>query len=162
MIARLKGSKMVGAAVFVVAILSLALAPFKYSVVAATACEPDPANPLKCFCEEVNRDIAGASKDSKKICKINDTENASGSQRGLLGENGIIKKVLNLLSWITGFLAAIYLIVGGFKIITSSGDSDSVASGRKMIVYAMVGVLVVISSNLIINLVIGAVNNASK
>lgn len=162
MIARLKVFKLSAVAAVMVFAVASVLAPLKVSAATATTCEPDPANPLKCFCEEVNRDIGGASQDSKKICKINDTENASGSQKGLLGENGIVKKVLNLLSWITGFLAAVYLIVGGFKIITSGGDSDSVASGRKMIIYAMVGVLVVISSNLIINLVIGAVNNAGK
>lgn len=128
----------------------------------ASTCEPDIANPLKCFCEEVSRDISNQSTESKKICSINDTENATGSEKGLLAKNGIVKKILNLLSWITGFLAAVYVIVGGFKVITSNGDSDSVAAGRKMIIYALVGIVVVISSNLIINLVIGAVNNAGS
>lgn len=129
----------------------------------AATCDPDIANPLKCFCEEVNRTgIDNQSDETKKICNINDAENVSGSEKGLLAKNGIVKKILNLLSWITGFLAAVYVIVGGFKVITSGGDSDSVASGRKMILYALVGIAVVISSNLIINLVIGAVNNASK
>jgi len=134
---------------------------------AASTCDPDPANPLKCFCEEVRTDIDNAvksgkvSKENKDICQLNDIDQDRASKEGLLAENGIIKKVFNLLSWITGLLAAVYLIVGGAKIITSGGNSDKVTSGRKMIIYALVGIAVVISSNLIINFVIGLVNDAS-
>lgn len=129
----------------------------------AATCTPDVADPLKCFCEEVSREVGNQStEESKKICDINDTERSTASEGGLLAKNGILKKILGLLSWITGLLAGVYIIVGGFKIITSSGESDSVASGRKMIIYALVGIVVVISSNLIINFVIGLVNNASK
>lgn len=138
---------------------------FVPSSVAATptSCVPDAGEPLKCFCEEVNRDTSGgkATVENKKICEINSNSGASSS-KSLLAKEGIVKKILNFMSWLTGLLAAVYLIVGGFKIIVSGGESDSVASGRKMIIYAMVGIAVVISSNLIINLVIGAVNNASK
>lgn len=128
----------------------------------AATCVPDVADPLKCFCEEVSRDVDNQSTESKKICDINETERSTAAEGGLLAPNGIVKKILGLLSWITGLLAGVYLIVGGFKIITSSGESDSVASGRRMIIYALVGIVVVISSNLIINFVIGLVNNASK
>lgn len=135
---------------------------------AAVDCDPDPAIPLKCFCEEArdndiykNADVA-PDKTGKTICQLNDTDTDPASDEGLLSKNGIVHKVFNLLSWLTGLLAAVYLIIGGAKIITSRGSSDSVASGRKMIIFALVGIVVVISSNLIINFVIGLVNNASK
>ena len=137
---------------------------------ALVECTPDPADPLKCFCENIQNNsdaennLPSTSSDStdKSICDLNKADNTANSDEGLLAKNGIVKKVLNLLSWITGLLAAVYLIIGGAKIITSGGNSDSVTSGRKMIIYAMVGIAVVISSNLIINFVIGLVNNASK
>lgn len=125
-------------------------------------CDPNPADPLKCFCENIKDDLPEATDEQKSICDLKDVEQSPTSDETLLGKNGIIKKVLNLLSWLTGLLAAVYLIIGGAKIITSGGNSDSVTSGRKMIIYALVGIVVVISSNLIINFVIGLVNNASK
>lgn len=125
-------------------------------------CTPDPADPLKCFCENIKNDLPEATDEQKSICDLNEADNDPNSTEGLLAENGIIKKVLNLLSWITGLLAGVYLIIGGAKLITSSGNSDAVTSGRKMIIYALVGIVVIISSNLIINFVIGLANNASK
>ncbi len=138
----------------------------------STTCDPDPTDPLKCYCEAIQSSLSsGTPKDpkdksgtttSQNICDLNNADKSKSSDQGLLAKNGIIKKVFNLLSWLTGLLAGIYLMVGGTKIITSSGNSDSVTSGRKMIIYALIGIAVVISSNLIINFVIGLANNASK
>lgn len=150
-------------------ILSIILGAMVFSSgssMAAIDCVPDPAQPLKCFCEETRDNSvytdAEGSGGSKSVCQLNDVDADKDSKEGLLSENGIVKKILNLLSWITGLLAAVYLIIGGAKIITSGGNSDSVKSGRRMIIYALIGIVVVISSNLIINFVIGLVNNASK
>jgi hypothetical protein len=125
------------------------------------ACEPDPAEPLKCFCESVDGQLSTEADAVRDICETNETDQADPNE-GLLGENGIVKRVINLLTWLTGGLAVIYVIAGGFKFMTSGGNSDSVASARKMILYALVGIAVVILSNVIISFVIGLVNNANR
>jgi hypothetical protein len=102
--------------------------------------------------------VEGGESD---ICDTSDFERNDESQ-GLLGEEGIVKRVLDLMTWLTGLLAVIYVLIGGFKFITSGGDADSVASAKKMIIFALAGVVVVILSNVIISFVIGLVNSANS
>lgn len=48
-------------------------------------------------------------------------------------------------------LAFLFLIFGGVKWITSGGDKTGVESARKTITFAIIGLVVVLSSYLIIN-----------
>lgn len=57
--------------------------------------------------------------------------------------NGIIEGAINIFSVIVGVAAVIMIMVGGFKYVTSSGDSNSVNSAKNTILYAIVGLVVV-------------------
>lgn len=146
-------------------LLTLLASPiFVGSTAFAADCVEDPAEPLKCFCEEVGGTLSSKDKDgsTNDVCENNETDVRNPETEGLLGSNGIIKKVLNLITWLVGGLAVIYIIIGGLKIATGGGSGDSVKSGKNMIVYALVGIAVTILSNVIINFVLGIVNNANK
>lgn len=57
--------------------------------------------------------------------------------------NDIVALVIDILSRIIGIVAVIMIIVGGFKYITSGGDSGKVSSAKTTIIYALVGLLIV-------------------
>lgn len=116
---------------------------------------PDPGDPLGEFCRNTD------AQTDTTICDINEADKTNADTKGLLAKNGIIKRVLGLMSWLVGMLAVIFIIVGGFKFTTSGGNSDSVKSAKNMIIYACVGIAVVILSQVIINFVIGLANKAS-
>jgi TRAP-type C4-dicarboxylate transport system permease small subunit len=62
----------------------------------------------------------------------------------------------NFLSAIMGFVAIvlfIFIVWGGFKYITSGGNPDAAAEGRKTITYAVIGVIVIAASYLILVLI---------
>lgn len=67
---------------------------------------------------------------------------------------GIIKTVINILSFIVGAIAIIMIIVGGLKYVTSAGDSNSISSAKNTIIYALVGVVVVIFAQALVRYVI--------
>lgn len=71
----------------------------------------------------------------------------------------VIKLVINIISWIAGVAAVIMIVVGGFKYITSGGDSSSVSSAKNTIIYALVGLVVVALAQVIVRFVI---SNATK
>lgn len=57
--------------------------------------------------------------------------------------NGIIEGAINIFSVIVGVAAVIMIMIGGFKYVTSNGDSNSVNSAKNTILYAIVGLIVV-------------------
>lgn len=115
-------------------------------VVAGANVRAEEVKPLEAFCNEVGAD--------KEVCK-NSTNDPGG--KSLLEADGIVDRVFRLISWLTGMLAVVFIFVGGFKFATSGGNKDSVKSARNMIIYAMVGLAVILLSNLIFNIIIGIV-----
>lgn len=61
--------------------------------------------------------------------------------------------ILKVLLYFAGALSFIFIIIGGFKIVTSSGDSKKLASAQATILYAIIGVIVCIMAIAIINFV---------
>lgn len=71
--------------------------------------------------------------------------------------NHAIAAAINILSLVAGVAAVIMLIIGGLRFITSSGDSNGVASARGTIIYALVGLIVVALAQFIVHFVLGRV-----
>lgn len=68
----------------------------------------------------------------------------------------IIKFALSFL----GLIAVIISIYGGVRILTSAGEADGVEKGRKAITYAVIGIIVIMSSYAIVNTVLQAPGGA--
>ena len=66
----------------------------------------------------------------------------------------IITNIVNILSILVGAISVIMIIIGGFRYITSGGDSGSVAGAKNTIIYAVVGLVIVIFAQVIVNFVI--------
>jgi len=66
------------------------------------------------------------------------------------GEDGIILRTVRIVSFIVGVAAVIMLIFGGLKYITSAGDSNSVASAKSTILYAIIGLALAAFSQAIV------------
>jgi hypothetical protein len=66
----------------------------------------------------------------------------------------IIGTSINILAWIIGVVAVIMVIFGGFRFVTSTGDSNSVASARSTIVYALIGLMVAVFAQIILHFVL--------
>ncbi|MDO4871204.1 MAG: pilin [Candidatus Saccharibacteria bacterium] len=72
----------------------------------------------------------------------------------LEGQQGIFKKVTDVLLFLAGAVAVIVLIIGGIRYVISSGDSGQVQSAKNTILYAVVGLVVVIMAYAIVNFVV--------
>ena len=64
-----------------------------------------------------------------------------------------IVKVIKLLTYVAGIVAVVMIIVGGFKYMTSGGDSNKVASAKSTLIWALIGLIVVALAQFIINFV---------
>lgn len=66
----------------------------------------------------------------------------------------IIKNIINVVSAIVGLASVVMIMVGGFKYITSAGDSNKAGTAKSTIVYAVVGLVFVAFAQFIVQFVL--------
>lgn len=66
----------------------------------------------------------------------------------------LITTIVSILSWVVGIASVIMIIVGGFRFITSGGDSNSVASARSTVLYAVIGLVIAAFAQIIVQFVL--------
>ena len=57
---------------------------------------------------------------------------------------------------IVGLIAVAFIIIGGFRYITSAGNEEAAEGGKKMITDAIIGLVVIILSYTIITVIMNA------
>ncbi len=74
----------------------------------------------------------------------------------------IIATVVDIFSIVVGAVSVIMIIVGGLRYITSSGDSGNVQAAKNTILYAIVGLVIVIFAQTIIRFVVDRSTDAGE
>jgi hypothetical protein len=86
---------------------------------------------------------------------------AAGDTGGCTGGGAAITKVIrtaiSILSIVVGIAAVIVIIISGMKYVTSGGDASSVSSAKKGIIYALIGIAIAASAQMIIHFVLDRV-----
>jgi cytochrome bd-type quinol oxidase subunit 2 len=75
--------------------------------------------------------------------------------------NDLIADVINIFSLVVGVVSVIMIIYGGFRYITSGGESNSVSSAKNTILYAIIGLVIVALAQFIVRFVLGRVTDAT-
>ena len=65
-----------------------------------------------------------------------------------------ITNIVNILLFLAGAVAVIVIIIGGIRYVMSSGDAGQVQSAKNTILYAVIGLIVVIMAYAIVNFVV--------
>lgn len=68
---------------------------------------------------------------------------------------GVLIQAANLISYITGIAAVIAILIGSFEYIISAGDSAKVNTAKNVILYAVIGIVVVVMAQVLVRFVIG-------
>lgn len=68
---------------------------------------------------------------------------------------GPIGTIIDLISYAVGVACVVMIIYGGFRFITSGGNADATKSARNTILYALLGLFIILIANILINFVFG-------
>jgi len=82
-----------------------------------------------------------------------------------LGTADLKETVINIIQWILGLLgliAVIMILYGGFIWMTAGGNEDKVASAKKIITAAVIGLIVVLLAWAIVTFVVGTASNVTE
>jgi cytochrome bd-type quinol oxidase subunit 2 len=126
-----------------VAGLALAIVPVLAPVAVSAA---DIGGQLKCGS---NLDASGTGCDS----------NVTTGSSNL---NNVITDIVNIFSVIVGIVSVIMIIYGGFRYVTSGGDSGNVSSAKNTIIYAVIGLVVVALAQFIVQFVLDKVTTIGQ
>jgi hypothetical protein len=80
---------------------------------------------------------------------------------GFLGANtvvGVIGVVIKLALFVSGALAVLFVVIGGVMYLTSAGNQEQADKGKKTITNALIGIIIIILSYVIVNVVVNLVN----
>jgi hypothetical protein len=69
-----------------------------------------------------------------------------------------INTIIDTLFTVAGAVAVIILVVGGIRYITSTGDSQRIKAAKDTILYAIIGLVVVIVARAIVGFVAGSLS----
>lgn len=127
-------------------LLLLALLLSVVGVTAGLASAP-AASAQGVFNNACNPQGANGGGNGSAICSATGANNLSGP-------NGIINKVSNIFAFVGGVAAVFIIMIGGFMYITAGGDASKANSGRSAVIYACVGLVVIVLGRTIIRYVI--------
>lgn len=87
------------------------------------------------------------------VCK-EANKSQSASNNSIYGPNGVVGKVVNILSIIIGVAAVIVIIIAGIQYMVSTGDPTKTNNAKNAILYAVVGLVIALLAQIIIRFVI--------
>lgn len=64
-----------------------------------------------------------------------------------------IRNIIQIMTTLSGLVAAGFMAWGGFRYITSSGSPDALESAKKTLMYSAIGLVVVLSAFMLSNMV---------
>jgi hypothetical protein len=85
------------------------------------------------------------------------TNASSCAETGDKSLSGVARRIINIFSIVVGTVSVIMIIIGGFRYIISGGDSTGVTAAKNTILYAIVGLIIVLFSQVIVRFVISNV-----
>ena len=140
--------KKIKAVLMNLSVASLLLVPVFASVTVYAQISDDP-NPTDNLCSGAESLQFGGEGD------CDDVEGAEDTVNSLVGT------IVNVISVVVGIVAVIMIIFGGFKYITSGGDSGNISSAKNTILFAIVGLIIVAMAQIIVRFVLSrAVSDA--
>ena len=107
---------------------------------------------------------AFAADAKQQVCQGVGTVSGTGDCSAGNGPdfNSVVRTVLNILSALAGLVAVFMFMWGGFKYITSGGDSSKVSSAKGTLLYAIIGVVIVVFSQVIVQFVVNKATEKPK
>ncbi len=148
--------------VIAVAMLVVAAAFSAAPAVVAQAEAPDPGDSATDFCDAGASGASGGEPvTNSAYCKdvqtrfTPDGDNVySDVNSPLIGKNSVIYRVTQLVIIATGIVSVVMIIIGGFRYVVSGGDSNGVSGAKNTILYAVIGLVVVLFAQIIVTFVI--------
>lgn len=100
----------------------------------------------------------------ENVCEgVSRTSDQDGCDESTSGGSfaDLAKKIINIFSIVVGAVSVIMIIIGGFRYIISGGDQNGVTGAKNTIMYAIIGLVIVLFAQVIVRFVLTNVKTTS-
>jgi len=101
--------------------------------------------------------LGGAATD--QACKGLSQVGSDGCGSGGKQVDNVLKTVVSIISYIAGAVAIIMVMISGFNFMTANGDAQKITTAKNSLIYAMIGIAVAASAQVIVNFAVRAGNS---
>lgn len=119
---------------------------------------PALAMPASVYAAQENVDVFdhgvcnnGKASDAT-ICK---EKSSLKGRNPISGSQGILTRIIDLLTAVVGIIAVIVIILAGLKFVTSGSSPDDVKSARERVIYALVALVIAGLAQFIVRFIVG-------
>lgn len=98
-----------------------------------------------------NEHVCGGNTGTESAAACQDSK---GNTNPLYGKDGIITKLINVLTILVGVVAVFTIMYAGLKFVTSGSNPQEVSKAREMIIYAVVAIFVASTAQAIVRLIL--------
>lgn len=71
----------------------------------------------------------------------------------ILGENGVLAKVRNVLFTALLIVVAIFFVAAGYQLVTAAGDPQKFEKARQSVIYGIIGLVIALAARGIVRLI---------
>ena len=90
------------------------------------------------------------------IDNLDNPNEISNATNGQTSARAIILTFVNFFLFFLGLVATIFIIYGGFLYITSAGDDGQTEKAKKILIFAAIGILIILISFALVNTLLNA------
>jgi hypothetical protein len=98
--------------------------------------------------------VVSAQGSSDEVCKGVELVGGDCKTDDSGKVDSLVNDVVNVLTAVIGVISVIMIMIAGFKYVTSGGDANKVSSAKDTILYAVIGIVVVVFAQVIVKFVI--------
>ncbi len=74
----------------------------------------------------------------------------------IFGKDDVVNKAFGVLTFLAGTAAVLIIIIAGLMYVFSTGDPQNTGRAKDAILYAVIGLVVVVAARLIVNFIISS------
>jgi hypothetical protein len=97
---------------------------------------------------------AHAQVDVFQSCSGSSSAICRSTSDKLFGTGGVWNRILTTLTYVTGAVSVLMIVIGAFRYTISGGDQGAISGAKNTILYAVVGLVLSVMSYAIVNFVL--------
>jgi hypothetical protein len=83
----------------------------------------------------------------------------TGGLNGSSSLSDLIVKGIQLMLMFAGAIAVLFVIIGGYQYLASGGNDETAEKGKKTLLNAVIGIIIIVLAYVIINVIINTVSS---